>query len=366
MKVICDGNDLAEAVGKASKALGQKTVNPILEYIKIDAAPGTLTLTATDNELTIETSIVADVSSEGSVLVPGRLLTDFTRKLTHERIELKLAQSKLVVKYADSLGEISCASADDYPEMRDMAEAQSFSLKVKDFKDLIGKVSFSASTDNARPILKGVLLDVDDNSVTAVALDSYRLAKCVKPIEKTSALMSAVVPARCLNEMSKLLGDGDDTVSAYVKRGSFRIDLGHTVITSVIIDGDFINYRGLLPSSFDTTVTIPCPQFADGLERAILLSKADKSNPVRFDISERLLQLSSISEAGNLNEKIQIVMTGPDLAIAFNAKYFAEMLRVLSSDTITVKFNSPSMPCVVQPVGGNENFLYLILPVRIN
>lgn len=366
MKLICDGNDLAEAVGKTGKAIGQKTVNPMLEYIKIDAAPGTLTLTATDNELTIETSIVADVSSEGSVLVPGRLFSDFTRKLASERIELAVASNKLVVKYADSAGEIACASADEYPEMRDMAEAQSFTLSRKDFKDLVGKVAFSASTDNARPILKGVLLDVDENIVTAVALDSYRLAKCVKPIVKTSALMSAVVPARCLTEIAKLLDDSDDGVTAYVQRGCFRIDLGHTVVTSVLIDGDFINYRGLIPNAFETTVTVPCGQFADGLERAMLLSKADKSNPVRFDITERMLQLSSMSEAGNLNEKIPIVMNGPDLAIAFNAKYFAEMLRVLAADTITVKFNSPSMPCVVQPAGGNEDFLYLILPVRIN
>ena len=366
MKVICDGNDLAEAVGKASKALGQKTVNQILEYIKIDATPGTLTLTATDNELTIETSIVADVVSEGSILVPGKLFSDFTRKLTNERIELLLASNKLVVKYSDSAGEIACASADEYPEMREMSEAQSFTIIKKEFKDLISKVAFSASVDSARPILKGVLLDVDESFITAVALDSYRLAKCVKTLEKTSALMHAVVPARCLSEIGKMLDDSEDPICAYIQRGSFRMDLGHTTVTSILLDGDFVNYRGLVPTAFETTVTLPCEPFSDGLERAILLSKGDKSNPVRFDINERLLVISSMSEAGNLNEKIPIVMTGPDLAIAFNAKYFTEMLRVLSMDTITVKFNTPSAPCVVEPAGGSDDFLYLILPVRLN
>ena len=366
MKVICDGNDLAEAVGRAGKALGQKAVNPYLEYIKLDAAPGTLTLTATDNELTIETSIVADVSSEGSILVPGRLFSEFTRKLTGERIELALSQSKLVIKYADASGEISCASADEFPVRRDNLDAQSFIIKTKEFKDLVGKVAFSASADNARPILKGVLIEVEDAAVTAVALDSYRLAKCVKPIESTTALMQAIVPARCLSEISKLLDDSDDLLTVYIQRGSFRIDLGNTVVTSVLIDGDFVNYRGLLPQAFETLITVPCEQFSDALERAMLLSKADKSNPVRFDVTERMLQISSISEAGNLNEKIQIVMDGPDLAIAFNAKYFTEMLRMLNASTITIKFNSASMPCIIAPASGSSEFLYLILPVRMN
>ena len=365
MKALCDGNDLAEAVGKAIKAVSTKTPNPVLGNIKIDAAPGTLTLTATDTELTIETSIVADVSDEGSILVPGKLFSDFTHKLTGERIELDFSGGKLTLRYTDSSSEFACANVDDYPEVPTVLEAQSFCMSNRDLKDLITKVAFSVCQDDARPILKGVLLEIEDETVTAVALDGYRLAKCVKPIHDTTALMQAVVPARSLSEISRMLDDSDDDVKIYVQRNWLKVDLGHTSVTTVLLSGDFVPYRNIIRSNFETTVTLPCEQFSDSLERAMLLSRDDKSNPVRFDITERMLRISSNSGAGNIDEKLPVVTVGPDLTIAFNAKYFTEMLRVCGADSITIKFNSPADPCIVEPADGKEDFLYLILPVRI-
>ena len=177
--------------------------------------------------------------------------------------------------------------------------------------------------------------------------------------------MQAVVPARSLSEISRMLDDSDDDVKIYVQRNWLKVDLGHTSVTTVLLSGDFVPYRNIIRSNFETTVTLPCEQFSDSLERAMLLSRDDKSNPVRFDITERMLRISSNSGAGNIDEKLPVVTVGPDLTIAFNAKYFTEMLRVCGADSITVKFNSPADPCVVEPAGGSEDFLYLILPVRI-
>lgn len=366
MKLLCDGNDLAEAVGKAIKAVSSRTTNQVLENIKLDAKPGTLTLTATDNELTIETSIVADVETEGTILVPGKLFNDFTRKLTGERIMLNMTAGKLSVRYADSSGELSCSNADEFPEIRELSDAQHFTIIKKEFKDLINKIAFSVCQDDARPILKGVLLEIEEGSVTGVALDGYRLAKCVKAIEEKTALMHAVVPARCLVEISKLLDDSTDLVCVYIQRNWLKIDLGHTVLTTVLLDGEFIPYRNLIPSNYETSVTIPTEPLSDGLERAMLLSREDKSNPVCFEISERLLVLTSQSGVGNLNEKIPVATNGTDITIAFNARYFTEMLRVCGCDTIVAKFNSPAHPCIIIPGNSDQDFLYLILPVRIN
>lgn len=366
MKALCDGNDLAEAVGKAIKATGSRTTNPVLENIKIDATPGTLTLTATDNELTIETSIVADVSREGTILVPGKLFNDFARKLTGERIELDYASDKLVLRYGDSISEFSCANVDEYPDLPMVTEAQSFAISHADLKDLISKVAFSVCQDDTRPILKGVLLEVEDETVTAVALDGYRLAKCVKPITSATALMDAVVPARSLNEISRMDGEDDGNVTVFIQRNRLRVDLGHTTITTVLLNGDFVPYRNIIRDRFETEITVPCEQFAVSLERAMLLSRDDRSNPVRFDITERLLRISSGSGMGNLDEKLPVVNKGPDLTIAFNAKYFTELLRVCGVDAITIKLNSPADPCVVLPASGSVDFLYLVLPVRIS
>lgn len=366
MKAFCDGGDLAEAVGKAIRAISNKSNNPILDNIRIEASEGTLMFTATDNELTVMTGIVGDVSDGGIALIPGKLFSDFTRRLTGERIELETSGSKLILRYGDSESEFACADPEDYPDPATVSDARSFAMTKVALKDLINKVAFSVRQDDVRPILKGVLLEVGENSVTAVALDGYRLAKCVKPLVSESVSMKAVVPARCLNEVARLLDDSDEEVRIYVQQGRIRVDIGHTTITSVLYEGEFVAYRNIIRTSFDTIVTIATQQLYDSLERALLLTRDDRSNPVRLDISERLMRITSASGKGNLDERLAVVTSGPDLTIAFNAKYFTELLRVCGADSVTIKFNSPADPCVVVPCGGEEDFLYLVLPVRVS
>lgn len=366
MKIICNGADLADAVGKVYKAASARTTNVILEGIKLKAEDGSLTLTATDLELAIEKCIVADVLVEGETVVPGRFFSEFVKKLTFDRIELTLNEAnQLKIKYTDSEGMLQCMDPVEYPQIKELGEAQSFSIARKDFKDLVGKIAFSVSADDARPMLKGVLLEVGDSTVTGVALDGYRLARSVKRIESTTAMMSAVVPARCLTEIAKLLEDSEDLVEVRIQRNYMLVDLGHTRITTRLLDGDYINYKQIIPGSFESTVTVPKDQFESGLERAILLARSDKNNLVRFDVKDGVLQLSSNSDIGNITEKIPAALSGLDIAIAFNARYFTELLRYIDCDNIVIKFINSVSPCVVVPAGGLDDFMYLILPVRM-
>lgn len=366
MKVICNGADLADAVGKVYKAASARTTNVILEGIKLKAAEGTLTFTATDLELAIEKSITADVLIEGETVVPGRVFSEFVKKLTFDRIELSLTEgNRLRIKYTESEGMFQCMNPAEYPQIKELSEAQSFTIIKRDFRDLVNKIAFSVSADDARPMLKGVLLEVGDVSVTGVALDGYRLAKCVKPIEKTTAMMSAVVPARCLTEVAKLIEDNDDPVEVRIQRSYMLIDLDHTRITTRLLDGDYINYKQIIPGAFESNVTIPRAQFESGLERAILLARSDKNNLVVFDVKEGVMQLSSNSDIGNITEKIPVKLNGIDITIAFNARYFTELLRYIDCDNIVIKFINSTSPCVVVPAGALEEFMYLILPVRM-
>lgn len=366
MKVICNGNDLSDAVGKVIKAVSSRAANPILEGIKLKAEQGSLTLTATDLELSIEKSIVADVKIEGETVVPGRLFSEFVKKLNKQQVELSISDgNQLKIRYMDSEGVLQCLPADEYPAVYELKQAQSFFIIKNEFKDLVNKVAFSVSNDDSRPILKGVLLEIDDVSVTGVALDGYRLAKCVKPIEKTTAMMSAIVPARCITEVARLLEDTSDPVQISIQKNYMLVDLIHTKITSRLLDGDFINYKQIIPSTFETTVTLPKEQFEAGLERAMLLSRSEKNNLVRFDIKENAMQLSSASDAGNITERIPAKLSGVDVSIAFNARYFAELLRFVGSEYIVINFINSASPCVVTPTGSPEDFIYLILPVRM-
>ena len=366
MKLVCNGNDLADAVGKVYKAVSNRTSNPILEGIRLTAENGSLTLLATDLELAIEKVIVADVKIDGETVVPGRFFSEFVKKLTKEEIELVVSdRNNLKIRYTDSEGVLSCSDSEDYPEINSLGVGQTFVMKSEDFKDLINKIAFSVSADDSRPILKGVLLEIGEDDVTGVALDGYRLARSIKPIISTTAQMSAIVPARCLVEIARLLDDSDEPVSITVQKNYLMVNLGHTKITSRLLDGDFINYKQIIPASFNTEVTLSKERFESGLERAILLARADKNNLVRFDIKENYMQLSSNCDSGNIVEKIVTKMDGQDLAIAFNARYYMELLRFVDSETITIRFTDQVSPCVVVPSDGKEDFMYLVLPVRL-
>lgn len=366
MKLICNGNDLSDAVGKVFKAVGSKTTNPILESIKLKAESGALTLSATDQELFIEKSIPADVKIEGETLVPGRFFSEFVKKLNREQIELCLDEnSRLLIKYQGNEGALSCRPADEFPVMPDVSDAQHFVIIKNELKDLIGKIAFSVSLDDARPMLKGVNLEVEENTLTGVALDGYRLAKCVKPIEGTTAMMSAVVPARSVNEIAKLLEDSLDPVTVYIQKRYLMVDLIHTKIYASLLDGEFMNYKHIIPYNFNTVVTLPKEQFEDALERAILLARSDKNNLVKFDVRDDMMELSADSEIGKINEKIVVKLMGNDITIAFNARYFTELLRYVSCENIVIKFTNSVSPCIVVPSGQVEDFMYLILPVRL-
>lgn len=366
MKIICDGHDLADAVQKVFKAISPRTTSPILEGIKLKAEEGTLTLTATDLEISIEKNIVADVKITGETVVPGKFFSEFVRKLTNERIELSLSDKNwLKIKYLDSEGELQCLNAEEYPVLKAPSNGKSFTIKQKELKDLINKTSFSASLDDSRPILKGVLLEIDQKSITAVALDGYRLAKGVKPLESATDTISAIVPARCINEIARQLEDSEELVTVFVQKNYLMIDLLHTQIISRLLDGEFINYRQIIPNNFNTVITLPTEQFESGLERAILLSRMDRNNLVKFDIKNDIMVLSSNSDIGNVEEKIPVKLNGEDITIAFNARYFTEFLKFIGADNITIKFSNPVSPCIASPSGDSEDLIYLILPVRM-
>lgn len=366
MKLICNGNDLSDAVGKVYKAVSNKTTTPILEGIKLKAEAGTLTLSATDLELAIEKSIVADVKISGETVVPGRFFAEFVKKLTQQQIELSFSDgNRLKIRYGDSEGVLQCMDAAEFPQIKELSEAQKFTIIKKEFRDLINKISFSVSLDDSRPMLKGVLLEIDKLTVTGVALDGYRLAKCVKPIEKTTAMMSAVVPKKCIDEICRLVEDNDDPVEVAIQKNYLCVNLGHTKVTTRLLDGDFVNYKQIIPANFESSVTIPKESFESGLERAILLAKSEKNNLVKFDIKENMMVLSSNSDIGNIEEKISVKLNGMDIVIAFNARYFTELLRYVECDTIMMRFINTTSPCVIEPGSGVEDFMYLVLPVRL-
>ncbi len=360
----CDGLDLSEAVNKVLKAVSSKTISPILEGIKISAYGDKVVLSGTDLELSITKTIKAEVIDEGQTVVPGKLFGEYLRKLTTEQISLELNErNQLRISYSDSEGFIQCMDVLEFPELKNIDKEQYFEVNRADLKSLINNVIFAVAVDDSRPILKGVLFEINEGSVRAVALDGFRMAMANKQLISSTSNFSFIVPARSLSEISKML-DSDETVKIYVHSNNLMVDMDDTVITTRLLEGQFINYRQILNSNFNTTVSIKKSQLEDAIDRASLLSKGDKNSRVKFDITENSLVLTSDSEIGNVKENITVSMKGADITIAFNSKYFTDCLRATEDEYIKINFSNSISHCIVTP-SENEDYLFLILPVRM-
>ncbi len=365
MKIICDGADLSDAVLKVSKGTSNKTTNPILEGIKVVAEEDYITLSATDLELSIEKTIKAMVQIEGEMVVPGKFFCEYIKKLNNEQIELSVDDKNILsIKYTDSVGKIQCLNSVEFPQIKQIDDSTYFEMSQKDLKSLINKSIYAVAVEDVRPILKGVKLEVTKEKITAVALDGYRLAVVKKPILSSNAEFNCIVPARSLNEISKLLEDSDEPIRVCVGRNFLMVNINNTKITTRLLEGDFINYTQIIPTEFNTNIVLNKEQLLDALDRASLLSRVDRNNFVKFDISDKVMVLSSKSDIGDIKENITISLKGNDLSIAFNARFFTEALRVTTDEFLKLSFTSSVSPCIITS-NDTDEFLYLILPVRI-
>lgn len=365
MRVICDGLDLSDAVSTVLRATANKTTNPILEGVKLKATEEYLELSATDMELSIVKKIKAEVHEPGETVVPGSFFSNYLRKLTGEQIVLELTDANLIkISYTDSEGYVQCYNADEFPTFKEIESEKYFEIKQKDLKDIINKTIFAVALNDNRPILKGVLFEITGNKLSSVALDGYRMAKCDKELIGTYEPFSIIIPSRSLSEISKLVNDSDDVVKVVLQKNYLMIKLDGVELLTRLIEGEFINYKHLIPKEFTTTAVINHSQFENTLERASLLARIDKNNIVKFDVKENNILITSNSEIGNIKENIPVSLTGSDIVIAFNSRYFMDILKTLQDDFVKINLNSPYSPCAVTPVEGDEYF-YLILPVKL-
>ena len=365
MKIICDGLDLSIATTQVIKAISNKVTNPVLEGIKLTAENDKLKLSATDLELTIEKVIKADVKIKGEAVIPGKFFSDFIKKLTNEKIELELNdKNQLKINYTDSESYIQCFNILEFPKINIINNGEYFKITKNNFKNLINKSIFSTALDDTRPILKGCCFEIKDNNINAIGLDGYRLALVKKTLKESTISTTIIIPAKSLMEISKFLEDNDEEIKVYIQKNVLMVEINNTKIITRLIDGEFINYKQIIPSNFTTSLIINKNVFEEAIERTSILSRVDKNNLVKFEIKDKILTLTSNSDIGNIKENIGISLKGNDITIAFNSRYFSECLRTINDEVIKINFNTPSSPCVITPNNSDE-YLYLILPVRI-
>ncbi len=365
MKLICDGLDLSDAVLKVSKALSVKSANPILEGIKITAKGDTLTLLATDMELTIEKTIKADVLMEGETVVVGKYFVDFAKKLEKEQVELsRLYDGQLEIKYSDSISELQVFPAENFPKIEKDENGESFSISQADFKSVVEKSAFACSSDDSRPILKGCLFEISEGKLTSVALDGFRMAVVKKDVDSTGDI-KAIIPSRTLQEITRLLDKDDNQIKVYIQNNTLFVEVENTKLISRLIEGEFVKYNHIIPNNFENIVTVNKQTLLSSIERASIVARNDRYNVIKFEVKEDIMTVSAKSEVGNVNENVSVHLEGKDITIAFNGKYLVEYLKIINEDFINLNLNTAIDPCIITAVS-NDGFLYLVLPVRIN
>ena len=368
MLFTVNSQDLLDGLRTVTRALSARPAKQILEGVLIDAEDDHITLTCSDGTLTIEHVITASVEENGRVVLPGKLFTDLCARLPGGNVTIQVKDGRSAsIKCGSSRSNMSCMNAMEYPEMNEITTGYPVELPQNKLRDMISHVVFSIATDESRQILTGCLLELSATETRMVALDGFRLA--MQKLDKGNELpegkelMRFVLPGRVMTELSKILADSEEPCGLLMAKNQVQATFGSTRLSSVLLAGEFIDYRKILPTAFKTTASVDRATVQNAIDRASLMAMAGKNNLIRMSFKEGSLSITSNADLGDVLEEMDAQLDGDPISISFNAKYITDVIRNMSDERLFMCFNSAVSPCVIQPEDG-DSYLYLILPVR--
>ena len=375
MKVSILQENLAHGLGIVSRAVSPRSTLPVLGNILVATDEGRLRLSATNLELGITCWIGAKIEEEGSTTVPARTFTDLVSTLPPDQIkvDLDIRTQTMNVRCGASNTDFKCIDSQEFPPMPIPDPDEGIHLNVADLKEMISQVVFASSTDEARPILTGVLMKVDGNQITLAAADGFRLsvrnAELPSPVDQP---FTAVIPARALSELSRISTDGKDSVTMVMPYRSGRVIFRtkDTELVSQLIEGTFPDYQQIIPQGFQTRTVIPTASFLKACTQAEIFAR-EGSLIARVNISPGgeltpgTVEISGQSEETGSNQTVvDASIEGPPLLIAFNVRFLREVLDVVKTPNVALETTVETSPGVIRPVG-ESNFLHVIMPMHL-
>ncbi len=361
MKIRAERDDLADVFDRANRGVGLRSALPILTGVLCEVTGNTLRVTGTDLEITVRTTTEVDVLDEGRVVIPAKLTASAIRKMPVGAVTLESSEGEFQILGGGPKFTVRELPVDDFPQVPAVDLDGAVEINGHDLAEAIGQVTIAASGDAARPILTGVLIENDDNGLRLVATDSYRLA--VRTLKGVSVPTNGLVPARGLRELGKTIGAAKIQVAIPAREAVFASDRG--VLTLRLIEGNFPNYRQLLPESYPNRMIVSKEALLEALGRASLV--AEDHIPVRLRLSEGGVEVTvTRQDVGAEAEHIPGEYSGDadEVLIAFNPKYLADGVGVIDADEIEIQVIDGLKPSVIRGVGKDE-FLYLLMPVRV-
>ena len=369
MNIKCDLKELINGLNMVSIATNVKTTMPILEGVLIEAYQDKLKLTTNNLELGCEHTFECQINEEGKTVVDIRMLNEIVRKIEDERVEIYIEDNLFILKSINGVFKLATMNANDYPKLPVFNVESSIELNQNIFKDMIKRSIFCVSSDENRPIYNGALIKVENNILTVVAVDGFRLALRKNLSEKNINDFKAIIPGKVLNDLLKILNEDEESlIKIGVNKNQALFQIGDSIIISRIIEGDFLNYNTIIPENYETKVRVKTKNLLDSFERVALFAREnkekDKKSPVKMKIGIDGIVLSCVSDTGDAKEVISSVVEGNDIEIGFNPRYVIEALKAIDDNEISIEFTSSISPVLIKPTVNND-YIYVVLPIKI-
>jgi len=364
MKLVCSKSNLLNGVQIVSKAVSNKTTMSILECIMIDATKGSITLTANDMDLGIETVIEGNILEKGAIALDAKIFLEIVRKLPDSNITIDTDSScKTTITCEKAKFNIIGKSGEDFSYLPIVEKNDSIIISQFTLKEVIRQTIFSISDNDNNKLMTGELFEINDDELKVVSLDGHRISIRKIQLKDSYAPKKVIVPGKTLNEVSKILPGGaenDVTISFTEKHIVFEFD--NTTVVSRLIEGEYFRIDQMLSSDYETKVKINKKEFLNCIDRATLLVKEGDKKPIIINIMDGSMELKINSILGSMNEDIDIEKQGKDLMIGFNPKFLIDALRVIDDEEVDLYMVNPKAPCFIK--NQVESYIYLILPVN--
>ena len=364
MKVICSKEVMLEGINIVQKAVSTKTTLPILEGILFEADK-MVKLTGNDLHIGIECYVEADVRIKGSIVLNSKMLGDIFRRLPDAEVLIELKENNMVViECENSLFEIRGINPEGFPAIQSIQKEKGIKISQKDIKEMIKQTIFAVSVDENRPILTGALFEYKTGVLSIVAIDGYRLALRRLTTNIGEEDIKFVIPGKTLNEISKIIQPVDDELLIYTTGNQILFDMGKCIMVSNLLEGEYLNYMGIIPKQHETRIKVNVEELLACFERvSLVITNDERRYPVKLNISDDMMVITSNTESGNAREEIKLEMEGKELEISFNPRYFIDALKVIENELVNIYFTTSIGPSTIKPLNG-DSFAYMVLPVK--
>lgn len=366
MKIVCRKDMLLKAVGLAQSAVSSKSTLAILQNLLFEVGKDGVFILGTDLEIGMKVKVEAEAVTPGSITIPGKKLSEIVRECPDGEIEISAdSNNRILLSSGKASFKIVGLPRDEYPNLPTPKDEKALELPSASLLEMIQKATVSVSNDDTRHILNGALLQVEGAEARMVSTDSHRLTFVKRTIDGKAGKHSAIIPQKALGELAKILDATQDPVMVRFSDNQIFFEKAGVVLVSRVIDGTYPNYDQVIPKKNEHSLVADTDALLKAVRRVGILA-SEKSSPVKLSLKGAALTIqSNTPDLGEAEEEVEVEYSGPDMVLAYNARYLQDCLKVIGSAKVELKLSTTLNPALMVPAGGSSDYLYVVMPMRL-